>query len=513
MASEGCRNLILVLGDQLDEDNAALAAGDPERDRVLMIETLGEAAHVHSHKHRIAVFLSAMRHYAASLRDDGWRVDYATLDRGCPSLAAGVREAAGTHAPQALHAVEPGEWRVQHGLSTACGQLGLGLELHADGHFLASREDFAGWAKGRKRLVMEHFYREMRRRHDVLMDGDEPLGGEWNYDEENRESFGRDGPGELPERPRFEPDETTREVIEAVNGHCADHPGSLDDFAWPVTRAQAREALRDFIEHRLPRFGKYQDAMWQGEPFLHHSLLSSCLNLKLLNPREVVAAATAALGGDGAPLAAVEGFVRQILGWREFVRGVYWMEMPGYRELNHYGHDTPLPEFFWNAETELNCLRQTFGDTLANGYAHHIQRLMIIGNFSVLAGLSPQAVCDWFLAVYVDAVEWVELPNTLGMALHGDGGIVGTKPYVSSAAYIDRMSNYCKDCRYDRKARHGDDACPFNYLYWDFLRRNRQSLAQKSRMRMVLKNLDRWEDEELDAISDSAEAFRNALAQ
>ncbi len=507
-----CRDLILVLGDQLDPGNAAVGGGDPERDVVLMVETAGEAAAVRSHKHRIAVFFSAMRHYAAGLEERGWRVRYVDIDQGTSSVGAAIERAAGDLEPDRLVAVEAGEWRVRHAVETVCGRLDLAVEWLTDTHFLCTTEEFAAWAEGRKRLVMEYFYREMRRRHDVLMDGDEPAGGDWNYDADNRSSFGRQGPGDVPARPAFEPDRITRDVLDAVDRHFPDHPGDTADFRWPVTRDDALAALGDFVQKRLECFGRYQDAMWQGEPFLYHSLLSSSLNLKLLDPREAIEAAVRAWRDGRAPLNAVEGFVRQILGWREFIRGVYWLEMPGYKSLNHFGHETPLPAFFWDGETPLNCLSRSIRDTLDNGYAHHIQRLMVIGNFALLAGLDPQAVCDWYLAVYVDAVEWVELPNTLGMALHGDGGIVGSKPYAAGGAYIKRMSNYCEDCRFDPGRRTGEDACPYTLLYWDFLARNREMLRGTGRMNMILKNLDRWSDEELAAIRGQAETFRRSLA-
>ena len=279
-----------------------------------------------------------------------------------------------------------------------------------------------------------------------------------------------------------------------------------------MTPEQAEVALGQFIEERLAQFGRYQDAMWQGEPFLYHALIAQALNLKLLDPRRAVDAAVEAWRAGRAPLAAVEGFVRQILGWREFIRGVYWLHMPKYAQLNHFEHDLPLPGFFWTGETDLNCLRQTIGDTLAHGYAHHIQRLMVVGNFALTAGLLPQAVCDWFLAVYVDAVEWVELPNTLGMALHADGGVVGSKPYAASGAYIRRMSNYCAGCRYDPGKRTGKDACPFNFLYWDFLARHRDAFAANPRMALAVKNLDRLDEEERRRVRAQAAAFRKGLA-
>jgi deoxyribodipyrimidine photolyase-related protein len=506
------RDLVFILGDQLDPGNPALAATDPSRARVLMVETKGEAGHVWSHKQRITAFLSAMRHRARRLAGEGWDVEYRGLDEGLGSLSAGLEAAVARCRPDRVLVVQPGEWRVEHALRSTCGRLELPLEVLPDAHFYATREQFAAWARGKKRLVMEFFYREMRRRHDVLMDGDQPEGGRWNFDTENRGAFGRKGPPELPVRTGFEPDAVTRGVMADVERHFPDHPGRLDDFRWPVTPEDARAALDRFIDERLPLFGRYQDAMWEGEPFLYHALIAQALNLKLLDPRQVVDAAVGAYRAGRAPLAATEGFVRQVLGWREFVRGIYWLHMPGYAGLNHFGHDLPLPDFFWNAETDLNCLKQVIGDTLEHGYAHHIQRLMVVGNFALIAGLLPQAVCDWFLAVYVDAVEWVELPNTLGMALHGDGGIVGSKPYAASGAYIRRMSNYCDGCRFDPGSRSGENACPFNFLYWDFLARHRDAFSANPRMALAVKNLDRLDDEERRRVRSQAAAFRKRLA-
>ncbi|MEL7022561.1 MAG: cryptochrome/photolyase family protein [Pseudomonadota bacterium] len=508
------RNLIVILADQLDNQHPALEAADTAKDGVLMIETAAEATHVPSHKHRIALCLSAMRHFAEELRSSGWSVDYLELGEGHASLADGLKHAVDRRDPEALWWVQPGEWRVQADLSSMAEQLERPVQQFEDTHFYVSNDEFADWAKGRKQLTMEYFYRQQRARFDILMDGGEPAGGQWNYDQDNRKSFPKSGPGELPAIPSFEPDAITKAVIDAVQEHFPDHPGTLDDFSWPVTREQALTALETFVEERLPNYGRYQDAMWQGEPFLFHALIASSLNLKLLNPREAVDAAVDAWrqDPDRFPLSAVEGFVRQIVGWREFIRGVYWLKMPDYAELNHFDHQTELPSWFWTGETDMNCLRQTISDTLENGYAHHIQRLMIIGNFATLAELRPVEVCDWFLAVYVDAFEWVELPNTLGMALHGDGGIVGSKPYVASGAYINRMSNYCGECQFKPSKRTGDDACPFNALYWSFLMKHRDALGRSPRMRMVLKNLDRWDNEELNAIQARAAKIHGALS-
>jgi deoxyribodipyrimidine photolyase-related protein len=360
-------------------------------------------------------------------------------------------------------------------------------------------------------LRNEYFYREMRRRLDVLMRGTNPVGGSWNYDSDNRASFGRDGPGEVPAPKRFRPDATTREVIALVNRRFSDHPGTLDDFDWPVTPREARAALKDFIIHRLDAFGPYQDAMWTGLPYVYHSRLSSALNLHLLDPRDTVAAAEKAYGEDRAPLESVEGFIRQVIGWREFIRGIYWRFMPDYAERNAFGHDVPLPPLYWTGETDMACLRECITQTLRLGYAHHIQRLMVTGLFALLLGVDPKEVHAWYLAVYVDAVEWIEMPNVLGMSQFADGGLMSSKPYVATGKYIQRMSNYCAGCRYDPARRTGEAACPFTVLYWDFLRRHRSLLARNRRMTFQVKNADRLDRAARRAIRKAAGALRSEL--
>jgi deoxyribodipyrimidine photolyase-related protein len=343
------------------------------------------------------------------------------------------------------------------------------------------------------------------------MDGDQPAGGAWNFDKENRAGFGRGGPGAIPPPPRFPPDAITREVIALVEKRFADHPGSLASFAWPVTRAQGLEALERFVRERLHSFGRYQDAMWTGTPFGWHSLLSAALNLKLLDPREVLAAAEQAWLRERRPIASVEGFVRQILGWREFVHGVYWLDMPGLAEANHFRHEQPLPKWYWTGDTGMNCMRDVIGQTLEHGYAHHIERLMVTGVFGLLAGVLPKAVCDWYLAVYVDAVEWVELPNTAGMALYANGGRFTSKPYVASGAYIKRMSNYCNGCRYKPEVREGPEACPFTVLYWDFLARHERELAGNQRTALMVRNLGRLGAGERSAVRREADRILTGL--
>ncbi|MFZ5503872.1 MAG: cryptochrome/photolyase family protein [Pseudomonadota bacterium] len=506
------RHLVLVLGDQLDHASAAFEGFDPTRDRVLMIEAAGESTHVWSHKARTALFLSAMRHFADVLRGRGWTVDYRALGDGDSEdlvdiLAARLRR----HAPRKLVLVEPGEWRLEQAIRALCERERVALDLRDDLHFMISRTGFADWAKKYRQPRMEFFHRMMRERHGVLMDGGEPAGGRWNFDADNRSGFGRKGPGLVPPPLRFEPDAITREVIAEVEARFADHPGSTADFDWPITREQALAALADFVAHRLELFGHHQDAMWTGQPWLWHARLSAAMNLKLLSPREVVAAAVSAWRERGLPLQSVEGFVRQVIGWREFIRGMYWLDMPRMRDANHYGHARALPRWYWTGDTGMNCMRATIGQTLRHGYAHHIQRLMVTGQFALLAEIAPRQVEDWYLAVYVDAVEWVELPNVAGMALYADGGRFTSKPYVASGAYIQRMSNYCDGCRYTPSARSGEAACPVTVLYWHFLDRHEAEFAANPRTALMAKNLQKLAPAERTAISERARQMLDGL--
>jgi len=509
-----CRQLVLVLGDQLDRNSTALQDFDTQADRVLMIEARSESTRIPSHKARTAFFLSAMRHHARWLGTRGFTLDYLDLDDpDADSFATGLERSIARRQPARVVVVEPGEFGVRETLEHVCSRHGVALDIRADAHFLCPTEAFAEWSRPRKTLVMEHFYRWMRKRHDILIDNGKPVGGKWNLDQDNRKPFGRRGPGLLPEPLGFEPDALTLEVCEAVERHFPDNPGTLDDFSWAVTREDALSALDDFIAHRLPAFGPFQDAMWQGEPYLHHSLLSAALNTRLLAPREVIDAALAAYEAGEAPLQSVEGFVRQILGWREYVRGIYWSKMPGYLEHNALGAEQPLPAFYWTGQTEMNCLAQTIGQTLETGYAHHIQRLMVTGLFAMLLGVRPRAIHEWYLAVYVDAVEWVESPNTIGMSQHADGGLLGSKPYAASGRYIQRMSNYCEGCRFAPDRSTGPDACPFTTLYWDFLSRHEARFRDHPRAGMQWRMLARLEPEQRAAVTGQAAALRASLRQ
>ena len=496
--------LRIVLGDQLSRKVSSLRGLAPG-DVVLMMEVAEEATYVKHHKQKLVFIFSAMRHFAAALEAEGLTVDYVRLDdrANTGSFSGEVRRAVARHRPAQVIATEPGEWRVAEMMK------GWGAEIRADDRFLASLAMFRTWAEGRKQLRMEYFYREMRRLTGLLMEGDEPAGGQWNFDHDNRRALPQGVTP--PPRQRFAPDATTREVMAMVAARFADHFGDLEPFGWAVTRADALEALDHFIAACLPNFGDYQDAMKAGDGFLYHSIISPYLNAGLLEPREICARAEAAWKAGTAPVNAVEGFIRQIIGWREYVRGLYWLKMPTYKSGNALKAARPLPDFFWSGETAMNCLRQAIGDTKRQAYAHHIQRLMVIGNFALLAGLEPAAVEEWYLLVYADAFEWVELPNTHGMALFADGGVMASKPYAASGAYIDRMSDYCAGCAYDPAVKLGAGACPFNVLYWDFLIRNEAVLKANPRMAMPYKTLARMAVERKAQIAAEAVAILDRL--
>lgn len=504
------RHLVVVLGDQLDRQASAFDAFDATQDRVWMCEAAEEATHVWCSQQRLAVFLAAMRHFAQALRDEGLPLHYTEQHPG--SLAQALAATLAAQPVQAVVLTEPGDWRVLQALQAACAAAGVALQLREDRHFMCSRTEFAAHARGRKQLRMEFFYREMRRRHRVLMvagaGGDEPAGGQWNYDAENREGFGPQGPGFVPPPTRFAPDALTQQVLALVRTHYASHPGTVDQFGWPVTRAQALQALQAFVEERLADFGRWQDAMWEGQPWLYHSHVSVALNLKLLHPREVIAAAEAAWQSGHAPLPAVEGFIRQVLGWREYVRGIYWLKMPGYLGLNALQANAELPAWFWSGDVPMRCLRDAITQTLRLGYAHHIQRLMVTGLYLLLHGVHPQQVHGWYLSVYVDAVEWVELPNTLGMSQYADGGLMASKPYAATGKYIERMSDHCRGCRFKPAVRTGPQACPYTTLYWDFLLRHEARFASHPRMALQVKNLARLDATERQAIARRAAAVR-----
>ena len=503
--------LIPILGDQLSFDLSSLERADPADAVLLMMEVDDETTYVKNHKRKIAYILSAMRHHAEALRAAGWSVDYVKLDDRANSggFSGEVARAIKRHGPDAIVVTEAGEWRVRAMIENWEEMFGVAVEIRPDTRFVSPPGYFNDWADNKKQLRMEFFYREMRRLTGLLIDKGKPEGGQWNYDKDNRKPAG--GDLLMPPLPHFPPDDITIEVISLVGKRFAKHVGSLDGFGIAVTQEQALATQRHFLSHCLPRFGDFQDAMLTGEPYLYHAHLSFYLNSGLLDPLDLCRKAEAEYRAGRAPLNAVEGFIRQIIGWREYMRGIYWWTGPSYGKRNFLNARRRLPGWYWTGETDMHCLKEAIGQTLNLAYAHHIQRLMITGNFALLIGADPDDVDRWYLEVYADAYEWVEQPNTRGMSQFADGGLLGSKPYASSGAYIDRMSDYCGHCRYDVKQRTGPDACPFNSLYWDFLIRNRDKLGRNQRMQMPYRNWDRMKPELQTALREQAAGFLKSL--
>lgn len=498
--------LVLVLGDQLTPSVAALKAADKGRDVVVMAEVMGEGTSVPHHPQKIALIVAAMRKFAVALRAEGWRVAYSRLeDRENSQTISGelLRRAAEVGAREVL-ATKPGEWRVLRDLQ----DLPVPVRVLEDDRFICLEAEFAAWAAGRKQLRMEWFYRDMRRKTGLMMEGDRPAGGQWNFDHDNRKAAKADL---LRTRPRdFAPDAVVEEVLGLVEARFS-HFGRLRPFRWATDRAGALAALAEFVSERLPRFGEEQDAMLEGEAYLSHAVISPYLNIGLLGPMEVCLAVEEAWRAGRVPTQAAEGFIRQVIGWREYVRGIWALKGPDYLEGNALGHARALPGVYWGGETGMACMKAAVGQTEGLAYAHHIQRLMVTGNFALLAGVAPAAVHEWYLSVYVDAFEWVEAPNTLGMSQFADGGLLGSKPYVSSGAYIDRMSDHCGGCAYRVKEKVGKRACPFNLLYWDFLVRHRERFRSNPRMGQMYRVWDGMAADHREAVLAGAEAVLGRL--
>ncbi|MEM9331315.1 MAG: cryptochrome/photolyase family protein [Pseudomonadota bacterium] len=503
--------LILILGDQLSRSLASLRLADKSSDLILMCEVVEEATYVKHHKKKIAFLFSAMRHFAEALREEGWQVDYTKLDEAenSGSFTGEIERAIGKHTPEEIVVTFPGEWRVAQSIQSWPDKFGLPVQILPDDRFVSTLSEFRQWADGRKQLRMEYFYREMRRKTGLLMNGDQPEGDKWNFDSENRKPAKADL--FLPAPERFEPDEITQEVLAMVSDRFSDHFGDLEPFWFAVTEAQAKRAFQYFLEHCLPLFGDYQDAMLTGERFLYHSVVSAYINAGLLDPLDVCKQIEEQYRKGNAPLNAAEGFIRQIIGWREYVRGIYWLKMPEYRTVNFFDANRDLPEFYWTGETDMKCLHEAITQTKEEAYAHHIQRLMVTGNFAMLAGVEPQQVHEWYLAVYSDAYEWVELPNTIGMSQFADGGLLGSKPYAASGNYINKMSDYCKTCTYDVKQKTGETACPFNALYWDFLVRNQEVLENNPRLGQVFRTWNKMDSAKREEYLASAHNFLASL--
>lgn len=503
--------LRVILGDQLDFNISSLIDCDKKQDTLLMCEVWNEATYVKHHKKKIAFLFSAMRHFCEELKSQNYNVHYTKLDdeHNTQSFSEEIKRCLKSKKFKKVVVTFPGEYRVLNELQKLKTEISIPLEIREDSRFLSTLQEFKDWAKDRKELRMEFFYREMRKKHNILMKEGKPIGGKWNYDSENRKTPKSDL--NIPKTYQGKTDKITQNVINLVAKKFSNHFGDLEPFSFAVNRKQALYALKKFIEERLANFGNYQDAMIENEPWMYHSHLSFYINCGLLNPKECIQAAEEAYHKNKAPLNAAEGFIRQILGWREFVRGLYWLHIPGYAKENFFNAKRKLPDFFWTAQTQMNCLKQCITETKQNAYAHHIQRLMVIGNFCLLAGLDPQEVNTWYLIVYADAFEWVEMPNVTGMILFADGGLLASKPYAASGAYINRMSNYCKNCTFNVKEKNGENACPFNYLYWNFLIENKSQLANNPRLGMPYRTIKNMNPEKIKTIQKDSQNFLNTL--
>ena len=505
------RDLVFILGDQLSMSLSSLGGADPERDVIFMCEVVEEATYVPHHKLKIALIFSAMRHFAEALRTRGFEVRYTRLDdpENAGSFTGELSRAVVAVSPQRIVVTEASEWRVLQFMEDWHAIFDVPVDVRADTRFLCSKKEFEAWAANRRSLTMEYFYRDMRRKTGLLMQGNEPEGGKWNFDTENRKPAKPDL--FRPKHPVFKADEITAEVLDLVERNFAGNIGSTNNFSFAVTQEDAEKAAQAFMGDFLPNFGETQDAMLSGEPFLNHALLSFYINIGLLDPVAICRAAEREYIEGRAPLNAVEGFIRQIIGWREYIRGIYWLKMPGYENSNVFDTHRPLPSFFWDGKTDMACVSTAITQTITYAYAHHIHRLMVIGNFAMLAGLDPHAVHEWYLSVYADAFEWVELPNVIGMSQFADGGFMASKPYASSGAYIDRMSDYCRGCRYDVAKKTGDGACPFNALYWDFLDRNSGTLSKNHRLAQIYASWHRMDEGKKQAYRTSASSFLQKL--
>ena len=505
------RNLCVILADQLNQEITSLNDFDKDIDEVLICELKKNFIDINHHKKKIVYQISSMRHFGKELDAQGFKTNYLKLDdpKNQNSYSTEISKLVQKKDIDRVIVTESSTHTEMKSIQGWQKIIGRKVEIRKNNLFICDTDEFEFWAQGRKELRLEFFYRMLRKKHDVLMDGNQPEGGAWNFDKKNRKPLAKNT--SVPEKYACVIDDETQGVINLVNDEFSDHFGSTDDFIFAVTRNEALEALHRFIEERLICFGDYQDAMFAEDPWLFHSHLSMYLNNGLLKPKECIDLAEKAFYESKAPINSVEGFIRQILGWREYVRGLYWLKMPNYRILNELAAEVSLPSFYWDAETKMNCLKTSIENTRDNAYSHHIQRLMVLGNFALIAGIKPKEVNEWFLSVYADAYEWVELPNVSGMALFADGGIMASKPYASSGAYINRMSNYCKDCHYDVKEKIGKKACPFNYLYWNFLDRNREKLSSNPRLGLAYRNLNNMSEDQLSAVNESAQIFFSVL--
>ena len=500
-------NLRIILCDQLTHDISSLSDINKDEDIVLMVELHSEFTYVKHHKKKIAFLLSAMRHFSAELSNANVNVCYVKLeDQNNKNLLKDhVKEIIEKYSVKRVIITHPSEYRILQEIKQWKSIFSIPVQIREDNRFLCTPGEFSKWAGDKKQLRMEFFYREIRKKHDILMNGNKPEGGKWNFDNENQKS-----PVKylnIPEKYEATPDKITIEVMQLVNKHFGDHFGDLEPFFFAVTRDDAKVALSHFIERRLKKFGDYQDAMIENDPWMFHSHLSFYLYCGLLTAMECIRAAEHAYHSKSLPINAVEGFIRQIIGWREYVRGIYWHKMPDYKNENFFGADRKLPDFFWHANSKMNCINQCVKETKRHAYAHHIQRLMVLGNFALLAGINPNQVNEWYLIVYADAYEWVELPNVTGMVLFADGGYLASKPYAASGAYINKMSNYCNNCSFNVNSKNGQEACPFNYLYWNFIVQNREKLEKNPRISMMYRVYDKMSEKKRRDIESDSQNF------
>lgn len=496
------RSLHFLFGDQLMKDHPFLVDFDPEQHRLAMAEVVDAASIPKAHKKKIVLFFSAMRHFKQACFQQEIDIQYIQLNKNdrCMSFSEALDRFWNDEAFKTLRVMQPGDVAVENEFRAWCCKRGVTLEIVPDPHFYTTPEDFSSFSKGRKSIRMEFFYRNLRKKYKILMDEEgQPIGGQWNFDHDNRKSFGKQGPPEIPSLKGFEPDKITLQVMEEVDVHFPHHPGTVEGFDYPVTPQQAEIALEDFINSRLVNYGQYQDAMATGHTFLFHGRLSSSLNLHLLNPRVCVQKAEAAMVA-GAPLNAVEGFIRQILGWREYVRGIYFQMMPSYEQLNALDAEENVPASLWGKGSTMKCIDESMHHVMEHAYTHHIERLMVLGLYAMLLGVHPQKLHIWHMALFADAIDWVSMPNVMGMSQYADNGYLASKPYCASGAYINRMSDYCRQCQYDPSHALGPKACPMTTLYWRFLAKHKERFANNPRMTMQLKNLDRKSVTELDAI-------------
>ena len=497
-------NLCVILGDQLSSNISSLKNFKKNQDKILMMEVFNEATYANHHKKKLVLVFSAMRHFAKELQEKGVSVTYSKINKSQDNFTKELSSQCKKIQPKRIVITHPGEYRVLQEIKKWEKVLKIPVSIVDDDRFFCTIDEFKKWTEGRKELRMESFYQMMRKKYQILIDNNgKPKGGKWNYDIKNRKSLPKNHP-DVPKPLQHKPDDITKQVIAEVKKKFPKHFGDLEPFWFAVTHEQAKKSLNDFIKNRLSMFGPYEDAMAQEESFLYHSVLSMYLNIGLLEPKQII---NKVLEKDGIKVESVEGFVRQILGWREYIRGIYWYTMPKYSKTNYFDAKNKLPKFYWTGNTEMNFIKNCIEQTIKESYAHHIQRLMITGNFALIAGIKPEEVCEWYLSVYADAYEWVELPNTHGMTLYADGGVLGSKPYAASGNYINKMSDYCKDCKYDVKQKEGDDACPFNYLYWNFFLKNQKKLEKNPRLWTVFSNIKKMSQEKKSQIRNNSKKF------